>query len=258
MNWTSFFYENFVSGWNHPEMYSLIDTGTYVVLAVILVYLTYKLLKNRVVFSYETVFELVPFIVLGSIVRVFADYGVYPRFFFTVTPGVWIVFLALIVVSLILDSRFKTKGLITVIAPLLGIIPHLFFIKVANPTAPLIFALIYILSLVPFILLRKRFALLSDNFNFVAIASQLFDATSSFVNVDFFNYVEIHVVGGFFSNIFNSGFVMYPIKLIVLLPVLYLLDKEEDTNYKNFLKLIVCVLGLGPGIRNLITVILGV
>lgn len=258
MNFTDFFYENFISGWNQPEHYNWIDTAAYAVLAVILVYAAYHLLKKHVKFSYKTVFEILPFIILGCIVRVFADYGVYPRFFWTVTPGVWMVFLALIISTLIIDSKLKKNGLITVTVPLIAIIPHLFFIKIVNPLAPVYFTIFYLLSLLPFILLRSKFALLSDEFNFAAIASHLFDATSSFVNVDFFNYVEIHVLGGFFADIFNTGFVMYPLKLIVLLPVLYYLDKEKDVNFKNYLKLIICALGLGPGIRNLITVMLGV
>ncbi|VVB76118.1 Uncharacterised protein [Candidatus Tiddalikarchaeum anstoanum] len=258
MNWSSFFYDNFISGWNNPEHYNWFSTLAYAVIALLLVTLSYRVMRKKIVFSYATVFEVLPFIILGCIVRVFADYGVYPRFFWTVTPGVWIIFLVLIVCTLLLDAAFKTKGLITIILPTIGIIPHLFYFRIINPTAALYFAFFYVLSLIPFILLRKKFKLLNDEFNFAAIASQLFDATSSFVNVDFFHYVEIHVIGGFFADVFNTGFVMYPLKLIVLLPVLYYLDKETDINFKNYLKLIICVLGLGPGIRNLITVLLGV
>ncbi|MBN1924047.1 MAG: DUF63 family protein [Nanoarchaeota archaeon] len=257
MNITEFFQEYFIKGWSRPESYNIFDTISYAGLAVILVYLSYLLLKKKINFTFKTALQIIPFIVLGSIVRVFADSGVYPRFFWTVTPGVWIIFFVTALACLYLDQRFKTRGEITVITPLLLLIPHLFYINIVNGSAIIYFTFFYLLSLAPFFLLRSKFALLKNNFNMLAIASHLFDATSSFVNVDFFNYVEIHVLGGFFAGVFDTGFVMYPLKLIIL-PILYLIDKEKDNNLKNYLKLVICVLGLGPGIRNLITVILGV
>jgi len=52
---------------------------------------------------------------------------------------------------------------------------------------------------------------------------------------------------------------MYFLKIIVLLPVLYYVDKDKsDKKFNNYLKLIIFALGFGPGIRNLITVLLGV
>lgn len=260
MNLTQFFNNYFVQGWSAPESYNLFDTLAYAVLAIILVYWSYELLKKRVTFDYKTGLQVIPFIVLGSFVRVFADSGVYPRFFWTVTPGVWIIFFALAVICLLLDAKFKTKGKFLTITPLLLIIPHLFFIEgIVNPTAIVYFIIFYALSLLPFYLLRDKFKLLTNHFNQLCIVAHMFDATSSFVNVDFFNYVEIHVLGGFFSNLFGgTGFVMYPLKLIVLLPVLAYIDTEKEENLKNYLKLVICVLGFGPGIRNLITVLLGV
>ena len=233
MNISEFFYENFVSGWSSSESYNWFDTIAYALITIFLVWTPYNILKKRIKFSYKTALQMIPYIVLGSFVRVFADSGVYPRFFWTVTPGVWIIFFVSILVSLYLDSKFKTKGKITIILPLVLIIPHLFFIQeIVNPTAILYFVPIYLLSLLPFYLLRNKWKLLST-FNLICIASHLFDATSSFVNVDFFNYIEIHVIGGYFANVFNTGFVMFPLKLIILLPVLYYLDQEKEENFKN-------------------------
>lgn len=260
MNLSDFFYDNFVQGWSSPESYNLFDTLAYALLAVIVVYVSYSFLKKRVKFSYMTGLQVIPFIILASIVRVFADSGVYPRFFWTVTPGVWLIFFTIAVTCLVLDSKYKTKGKFVIFTPIVLIIPHLFFLgEIVHSEAVVYFTFFYALSLLPFYLLRNKFKLLSDNFNLLAIAAHMFDATSSFVNVDFFNYVEIHLLGGFFSNLFGgTGFIMYLLKLIVLLPVLHYIDTEKDNNLKNYLKLIICVLGFGPGIRNLITVILGV
>jgi len=260
MNVSEFFQEFFINGWNHPETYNIFDTLAYALLAILIVYFSYKLLKQlKINFDYKTALSIIPFITLGAIIRILADKGVYPRFFWTVTPGVWIIFFTLSIITLLLDNKFRTNYKITIITPLVFIIPYLFMMNVVNPEAIVLFIIFYALSLMPFLLLRRKYALFKDNFNFAIIASHFFDATSSFVNVDFFNYSEIHVLGGFFAGMFNTGFVMYFLKIIVLLPVLYYVDKDKsDKKFNNYLKLIIFALGFGPGIRNLITVLLGV
>jgi len=50
---------------------------------------------------------------------------------------------------------------------------------------------------------------------------------------------------------------MFLLKTAVLLPVLYLIDRySEDTpqgrSLKNFLKIVILILGLAPGLRDLL------
>ena len=53
--------------------------------------------------------------------------------------------------------------------------------------------------------------------------------------------------------------VMFLLKFVVVVPVLYYIDKyTEDRELSNFLKLVVLVLGLAPAARNLVRLIAGV
>lgn len=257
MNLSSFFYENFMRGWNSAESYTIVDTTAYAILAILLISLIYKILKGKAKFDAGLMLNILPFIILGSIIRVYADTGFYERFFWTVTPGIWILMVILFFASFFLDKLLKKKIFVTYL-PIILILLHLPFFRIINYSAIALYALFFSLSIIPLFLLKKKYSLLNDNLSLAAIISHLFDATSTFVNIDFFNYIEVHVVGSFFTQLFNTGLVMYALKLIVLLPLLYFLNKDSDKEFGNYLKIIICVLGLGPGIRNFITILLGV
>jgi uncharacterized membrane protein len=59
------------------------------------------------------------------------------------------------------------------------------------------------------------------------------------------------------SGIAGTAAIMFPLKLLVLIPLVYFLNKEfEDKNLVNFFIIAVAVLGLAEGLRNLLTTIL--
>ena len=249
----NFFYKYFAEGWSAPERYNIYDTLSYFLLALLVVYFSYKHIFHRIKITYKTACRIVPLITLGAMIRVMADTPLLPRCFFTVTPGIWLIFFAVISLFLLFDR----KGTLTFALPIPFIAVPFFLLPVKHASALLYFGFFYLVSAAPFLALGKRFALLRDRFNLACVLAHMFDATSSFVNVQFFNYIEIHVVGGFLTTLFGTPLVMYGLKLAVL-PVLFYLDKEKDRRYANFLKLVIFALGFGPGIRNLITVLFGV
>lgn len=257
MNLSSFFYENFIKGWSSAESYNYFDTLAYATLAIIIISLMYKLLKNKVKFDLNLLTKILPFVILGSIIRVYADTGVYERFFWTVTPGIWILMILLFFISFFLDKLLGKKVLINYM-PIMLILFHLPKFLIVNYSVIPLYLLFFSISIAPLFFLKKKFSLLSDKLSLAAIMSHLFDATSTFVNIDFFGYIEVHVVGAFFTQLFNTGLAMYALKLIVLIPLLYYLNKDKDKEFSNYLKVIICILGLGPGIRNFITILLGV
>jgi uncharacterized membrane protein len=87
----------------------------------------------------------------------------------------------------------------------------------------------------------------------------LLDASTTFVGVDLLGHVEKHVVPIFFINLFGTAAVMYPLKLLVILPALYVIDDEMkgDDFGRRFIKFVILVLGAGPAIRNSILLVLG-
>jgi uncharacterized membrane protein len=256
MNLSSFFYENFIKGWSSAESYNLFDTMTYATLAIVLISIMYKILKDKVKFDIKLLLKILPFIILGSIIRVYADTGTYERFFWTVTPGIWILMILLFFTTFFLDKILGKKILIKYV-PLILILFNLPYFKIINYSAIPLYILFFLISIVPIFFLKK-YSIFKDRLSIAAIMSHLFDATSTFVNIDFFNYIEVHIVGAFFTQLFNTGLVMYALKIIVLIPLIYYLNKDKDKKFSNYLKVIICILGLGPGIRNFITILLGV
>ena len=89
------------------------------------------------------------------------------------------------------------------------------------------------------------------------MSAHIFDATSTFVAMDFFGYYEQHVLPTFMINLTGSAIIMYPLKIIIILGILYIIDKEvDDCTSNHMLKLAIFILGLAPGIRNFATLIL--
>ncbi len=51
---------------------------------------------------------------------------------------------------------------------------------------------------------------------------------------------------------------MFPLKIAVILGALYIIDKYiEDKTIANMLKLAIFILGLAPGLRNFLSLIMG-
>jgi uncharacterized membrane protein len=84
--------------------------------------------------------------------------------------------------------------------------------------------------------------------------------------MDWLGYYEKHVVPTFFIDIAGNftdhpAFVMFPLKLIVFIPVFYMLDSQFDDKDKKFIplmKLVIIVLGLSPAVRNTLRIMMGV
>jgi uncharacterized membrane protein len=52
---------------------------------------------------------------------------------------------------------------------------------------------------------------------------------------------------------------MFPLKLAILLPVLYMIDKSlQEPSLRNLTKLTLITLGLAPAIRNTLRLALGI
>jgi uncharacterized membrane protein len=89
------------------------------------------------------------------------------------------------------------------------------------------------------------------------------DASSTYVGVDKLGYYEKHVLPSYLIKLTGTALVMYPLKLIIFIGVLYLLDTqfeddERSRNMKMLIKMVILVLGLSPAVRNTIRMTLGI
>ena len=70
------------------------------------------------------------------------------------------------------------------------------------------------------------------------IYAHMLDASSTFIGVDWFDYCEKHVVPSCFINLVGTEAIMYPLKLLFILPVLYMVDGSmQKTSQRNLTRL---------------------
>jgi uncharacterized membrane protein len=91
--------------------------------------------------------------------------------------------------------------------------------------------------------------------NFSVISFHMLDASATFASLAFFGYSEQHVLPNILIPFLGPAS-MFLLKLLVLIPVLYIIDREtEPGNFRNFLKICIIILGLAPGLRDMLRLI---
>lgn len=110
----------------------------------------------------------------------------------------------------------------------------------------------------------KVINILTSPLNFLIIFSHFFDASATFRGIEYYGYMEKHVLPALFIEYTGTSAVMFLLKLIIVLLILYVMDilyKEEMSKVpilNNLIKFVVIVLGLAPGIRNMLRLAMGV
>jgi uncharacterized membrane protein len=100
---------------------------------------------------------------------------------------------------------------------------------------------------------------LDNRYNLMILYAHMLDASSTYIGVDWFGYYEKHVVPTYLIELFGTAAVMFPLKLIILLPVLSMVDKSlQEPSLKNLIKLALIILGLAPAVRNTLRLALGI
>ncbi len=146
--------------------------------------------------------------------------------------------------------------------------PLLYIVKVTLAWAGLFFGLGYIAEKGHLKRFGKKFSEtmkeLFTKTNSMVLSAHFFDATATFFAISMFStlgghsYMEQHFLSRWLMP-FLGPQVMFLLKFIVVIPVLFYIDRyTEDKDMGNFLKLVVFVLGAAPATRNLIRLMVGV
>ena len=91
-----------------------------------------------------------------------------------------------------------------------------------------------------------------SNVNIAILGAHFLDASATFISMSFFGYSEQHVVPRLLIDLLGP-WVMFLLKIVVVIPALILIDRyTEEGNFRNFLKIVVLILGLAPGLRSTI------
>ncbi|MEM2954759.1 MAG: DUF63 family protein [Candidatus Nanoarchaeia archaeon] len=267
MDLKDFFYKYYINPIYADEGYNFINTLTYSIIAFLLLLLIFKLLKKfHVKIDKFFLYSLLPFIAIGSLIRALVDAKIFNISFWTVSPGIYLLIAGFYFLVFFLGLFFERMKKLNYWKFCFTIGVGAFFpilllsfnkIKISNVAfGCLILSLTFLFSCI-LLLCFKKLNFKSGQKYFWPFFAHLFDASTTFVAVDFLNAFEKHPLPNFFINLTGTAGIMYILKLAVLIPFVYFLDKEVKNNdLKNFIVIAITVLGLAEGFRDLLAILI--
>ena len=277
-----YIYKYYISGIVNDTSYNPVDTLTYAILLGISIFGVIKILeKLNIEIDSRFIAAVTPYILAGSALRVLEDLNVFtpPLRYLFVTPIIYFfifaVTISILSLAVFLERNGKIKdyhvffGYAGVIWILLNFAALLLIGEVKNlvPVAAIIILSVLSTCTVYFIAAKSNFTLLTNKLNISILFTHLLDASSTYIGIDWLGYYEKHVAPTFFIELAGNftehpAAVMYPLKLLVFIPVLYMLDfkfdRVKERKLISLLKLTILVLGLSPATRNTLRILMGV
>ncbi|WP_292487807.1 DUF63 family protein [Methanohalobium sp.] len=258
--------------------YNPVNTITWAILLGIFLFGVIRLFKRlNISVDERFILSIIPFILAGSSLRVVEDAGIFnaPVSYLLITPIIYFLVFAIVILTLVVSKWLYNKEFIKDYHILVASIGSfwfifnvsilLFFENVVNLYVPffVIGATTLLVFIVYKILKYSGLDILSTKLNFTIMWAHLLDASSTIVGIDLLGYHEKHVVPSYLIELTNTATVMYPLKILIFIPVLYILDSyfnedKESRNLKTFVKIVILILGLAPACRNTIRMTLGI
>ncbi len=277
---SDFIYKYYIDPIRNGQAYTIVDTMTYALILLVSLYLIYRWLQaSRITIDRRFVLATLPYVAGGGFLRVVQDTGLIKSDlqFLLVTPLIFFVIFFYAAFFLIISSKLeKWKVVKDFIIPysaggfLLAIVSFgvLVYYGITHPNTSPVFGLIIlsmaaIATLLVFALLYYGFSwkYSKDPIYLAIIAGHMLDASATSFGIDLhpLNYVEQHVVGSALIAWTGTAFSMFPLKLIVIIPAIYILEYYRRDNEGGFFYLVVLamiVVGLAPGIRDMMRMVL--
>ncbi len=100
--------------------------------------------------------------------------------------------------------------------------------------------------------------------NILIAWSHFFDASATYRGMEYYGYLEKHVLPRLAIDLTGTSLVMYGLKLLIIVAAVYLLDRyleEEFLEYpylRDLIKFVIIVLGAAPAVRNTLRLAMGV
>ena len=284
---SDFIYKYYIDPIRMGQPYNIVDTLTYALILVLGVYLLYRWMSQStwlsdIGFKIDARFILatLPYVVLGGLLRVVQDTGMITGDFqfLLVTPLIYFV-LFFFTISMLFLSRYLTlqgftKSFLTFYT-LAGIMSA-FVVLLVLFAWGITYAHVdlFILAIIPLMALTATFLVwacmryllrweyVTDPLYLILIFGQLLDASATSYGIDLHpsvRYIEQHVVGSGLIELTHTAFVMFPLKLVVLFPAIYIMElyrKEANPAFWHLVLLAMIVVGLAPGIRDMMRMVL--
>jgi uncharacterized membrane protein len=262
------------------EGYNPVNTFTWAIVLGICIFGVFRLLeKLEVKITPRFIASVLPFVLAGSSLRVFEDSPagiVHPPFtYLLITPNIYFIVFAVTIGCLWLSIRLQKAGLVKdfhflfagfgLVWFFANLVILLHFESIVNAYVPLFVLGAGTGLTFAFYLVARYFksSIFTDPLNLSILLAHLLDASSTYIGVDTLGYYEKHVVPTYLIQLTGTALVMYPLKLIIFIGVLYLLDTQfeddkQSYNMKMLIKMVILILGLSPATRNTIRMMLGI
>jgi uncharacterized membrane protein len=263
------------------QPYNVYLTVTCAILLLITIYFLYCwVLANNITVDTKLVLASIPFVVFGGILRVVEDTGCIPEPWWVlfVTPPIFFVVLLYVIFVLALSRTLEKQGIVASYTK-----PY-FWIGIASNLTTLTFLCwwgitqtelaLWIAGCILMMTVTVAFlfwALLKYGFRWeyviqplykILIFGQLLDASATSFALDLhpMHYIEQHILGDKLIQLAGTAFVMFPLKMIVLILAIWTLEtsqKEESMSRIWHLVLLAMItVGFAPGVRDTLRMML--
>jgi len=246
---SNFFYKYFVYPYNSGYFeYNLVNTFFYGIFAFFGIYIIYKLLETKKTkLDKKFVLNLLPYLIIASLIRALVDHNQLSKNFFTVSPGIYFSVASLFIIGL-LFGKLKFLGISSLSILILSNI-NLFLSIVQDK-------LNYLILIIVIMTITYLFTAFYSDYNFIekfALLSQFFDGINTAFIINMFGGVEKHVIPSFIMDKF--GAFSFPIvKLLAMILIINILRKDT-TKFEKLILIAIGSLGLAQGLRNLFSLI---
>jgi uncharacterized membrane protein len=265
--WISKYYINPII---YDTSYNVVDTFTWGIILGLSILLLIKIFQHfgRNV-DEALVLCTLPYILAGSSLRVIEDANLVavPWKYLLITPLIFFLVFAITAICLVFTRKIRGEEFCRSYATLgfVWTLLNLLVLSTVGFKNSWVLIAVFLLGSTfagGFILL-KRFSpglsFLDKRFNLMIIYAHMLDSSSTYIGVDWFEYYEKHVVPSYLIDLTGSAAVMFPLKLLILLPALSMIDRSiENSSLRNLTKLTLITLGLAPAVRNTLRLALGV
>lgn len=277
---TEFITRYYLDPVRYDQPYNSIETLTYAIILILALYgISCWLRRSRISVDAAFVLATLPYIALGALVRTIYDTRIITSDlrFLLVTPLVYFLIFAITAGVLVATKTLENRKILTgylswyrnigIVASLaVGTFLAWWGLSHASfhPGVILIIgtmatgATLIVWSVMKYLL---KWDYVSDPIYRILIFGHMLDASATSYGIDLspVNYFEEHVVGGTLISMTGTGFVMFPLKLAVLFPAVYILQagrKDIEPALWYLVLFAMIVVGLGPGLRDMAQMVL--
>jgi uncharacterized membrane protein len=254
-----FFQQYFLEPIETGSGYNIVNTVVYAILLIVALVVLIKILKKMKIKPDNRLWtDLLPFVLVGGMLRALEDISFFPHTWLLITPGIYLLVFSLAFLSILAEKYTKIRLTRYVGLALLVLSSAAVLFNAKNwVSLALTLGLALVCFLAVFYILRLLKIRLLKNTNWQVLFAHIIDASSSFFAISYLcvgtaGYFEQHVLPSFLFGAIGA-WIFVPLKIAVVLLALYVIDQETNKEWNWMLKFAVLVIGLGPGTRDLLT-----